>query len=73
MNDRITRLVIVLNRFGELMKIRVKNSSGFRELDEAGMDAFKEASPFPNPPKDLINESGEVKIHWDFVLEADTR
>ncbi len=72
-SDRITRLVIVLNRSGELTKVQVKNSSGFRELDEAGMESFREASPFPNPPKGLVDEFGEVKIHWDFVLETDTR
>ena len=72
-NDRITRLVIILNQSGGLKKIHVENSSGFRELDEASIEAFKEASPFPNPPVGLVNESGEVKIHWDFVLETDKR
>ena len=69
-NDRITRLVITLNQSGELTGVQVKNPSGLDELDEAAIEAFKEASPFPNPPRGLINEFGDIKIHWDFVLET---
>ena len=69
-NDRITRLVIILNRSGELTGIRVLSSSGSSDLDGAAIEAFREASPFPNPPIGLANESGEVKINWDFVLET---
>ncbi len=70
MNDRITRLVITLNRSGELTGVQVKSSSGLNELDDAAIEAFWEASPFPNPPTGLVNELGEVKINWDFVLES---
>lgn len=69
-SDKITRLVITLNQSGELTRVRVKNTSGFDELDDAAIESFQEASPFPNPPKGLMNEFGEVQIHWDFVLET---
>ena len=69
-SDRITRLVIILNRSGELMRIQVRSSSGYMDLDEAAIEAFRAAAPFPNPPKGIIGKTGEVKIHWDFVLET---
>ena len=68
--ERITCLSVILNSSGELIKVRLKISSGFTELDHSAIRAFKEASPFPNPPKGLVNQYGEIKINWNFVLES---
>ncbi len=68
--DHITQVVITLNRNGELVGIEVITPSGVEALDDAAVQAFRAAAPFPNPPKGLIDEEGEIKIRWDFVLEA---
>lgn len=68
--DRITQIVITLNRQGVLQKVTIIGESGVRDLDEAAVEAFKAAAPFPNPPRGIIERDGTVKIHWDFVLEA---
>ena len=52
------------------MKVQVLEDSGLRDLDEAAVDAFREAAPFPNPPQGIVEKDGTVKIRWDFVLEA---
>lgn len=68
--DRITKLLITLNKQGTLTKVQVLSDSGVRDLDEAAIEAFKEAAPFPNPPEGIVDEDGTIKIRWDFILEA---
>lgn len=68
--DRITKLLIVLNSSGTLVNVQVLSDSGVRDLDDAAIEAFRAAAPFPNPPKGIIENDGTVKIRWDFVLET---
>lgn len=68
--DRVTKLMIVLNDKGTLVRIQVLMDSGVHDLDDAAVDAFRAAAPFPNPPKGIIEGDGTVKIRWDFVLES---
>lgn len=68
--DRITKLMIVLNDKGTLVRVQVVSDSGVRDLDEAAIEAFRAAAPFPNPPKGIVENDGTVKIRWDFVLET---
>jgi TonB family protein len=68
--SKITKLVIVLNGEGNLVKVQVLAESGIRDLDEAAIEAFRQAAPFPNPPKGMIDSDGTVKIRWDCVVES---
>ena len=68
--DRTTKLLIVLNSTGTLVTVQVLSDSGVRDLDDAAIEAFRAAAPFPNPPKGIIETDGTVKIRWDFVLET---
>lgn len=68
--DHVTQVVIVLDKAGSLLKVQVVNESGVSDLDEAAVDAFRAAEPFPNPPKGMVEDDGTIKIRWDFILEA---
>ena len=68
--DRVTQVLVVLNGKGELIRVEVLGQSGVDTLDNAAVEAFKAASPFPNPPKGMIEADGTIKIRWDFVLEV---
>lgn len=68
--DRITQVLVTLDSKGELLRVEVLNQSGVIDLDNAAVQAFREAAPFPNPPKGMIESDGTVKIRWDFVLEV---
>lgn len=68
--DHITRVIIILNKAGELVKVKVVGASGIHDIDEAAIEAFRAAEPFPNPPKGIIDPDGTIKINWDFILEA---
>lgn len=68
--DHITQVVVTLNKKGELTHVEVITPSGIVQLDQAAVEAFRAAQPFPNPPQGLIEEDGQIRIRWDFVLEA---
>lgn len=68
--EHSTRLVVVLNRTGAIEKVLVQNTSGYVDLDEAAIDAFRKAGPFPNPPVGLVDRDGTVKVAWEFVLKT---
>ncbi len=68
--DHITKLLIILNSTGILMNIKILGDSGVRDLDDAAIEAFRSAAPFPNPPRGIIETDGTVHIRWDMVLET---
>lgn len=68
--DHITRVIITLDSQGTLVRVQVVGESGVRDLDDAAIEAFQAAAPFPNPPKGIVESDGTIKIRWDFVLEA---
>ncbi|MCB0340640.1 MAG: energy transducer TonB [Pseudobdellovibrionaceae bacterium] len=68
--DRITRVMIVLDKRGSLLRVKVLGQSGLHDLDDAAVDAFRAAEPFPNPPQGIIEQDGTIRIRWDFILEA---
>jgi TonB family protein len=69
-SDRVTKLIVVLDQGGNLVKVQVLKHSGVTDLDEAATEAFQSAAPFPNPPAGIVDSDGTVKIRWDFVLEG---
>ena len=69
-DDKITKCLITLDTGGKLLKVQIIGDSGVHELDEAAVEAFRAAAPFPNPPKGMVDPDGTIKIRWDFILEA---
>ncbi len=62
-----TGLVITMDGDGTILRVQVKNASGVRELDEAAVESFNKAGPFPNPPRGLVVD-GKATIEWGFVV-----
>lgn len=67
--EHITALRITMNQNGQIVDIEILGSSGVKELDDAAIESFNEAGPFPNPPKDLV-VNGRVTIEWGFVVSS---
>ena len=65
----ITSLTIVLNQEGQIIKVSLRGSSGIRELDEVAISSINRASPFPNPPKELV-KNGFTVVRWSFVVQS---
>ena len=68
--DHTTKVVVVLDDRGEIVKVSVIDQSGTADLDDAAVRAFNLAGPFPNPPKGIIDASGKIEIPWEFILKT---
>ncbi len=61
---------VVLDEDGNLRDVIFLRNSGVREFDDAITNAWKKIQRFPNPPKGLLNEKGEVHMSWKFTVDA---
>lgn len=67
--DKITALIIILDNKGQIVKIDVKSTSGVKELDDAAIESFNRAGPFPNPPRGML-KNGMAYLEWGFVVKS---
>lgn len=65
----ITSLQITLNARGEIVGVKILGTSGVKELDDAAIESFNQAGPFPNPPSELL-VNGKAVIEWGFVVKS---
>ena len=65
----ITSLQVTLNERGEIIGVKILGASGVKELDDAAIESFNQAGPFPNPPKELL-VNGKATIDWGFVVKS---
>jgi TonB family protein len=70
-DEMVTRLIVMLDTTGNIQKISRLTSSGINELDDAAIEAFQRAAPFPNPPKGIVEQDGFVRITWEFILKTE--
>lgn len=68
-DEHYTAVRLVLNSEGIIVEVALLGSSGVQEFDEAAIESFNEAGPFPNPPKSLI-VNGRVTIEWEFNISS---
>jgi protein TonB len=67
--NKITTLSVIINKKGEIIEVFLKGRSGIKELDEAAVESFNNAGPFPNPPKGFV-KNGRGKIEWGFIVKG---
>lgn len=65
----ITSLQVSMNEKGEIISVKILGASGVKELDDAAIESFNQAGPFPNPPKELL-VNGKATIDWGFVVKS---
>lgn len=65
----ITAITVTLDDRGQILDIKIDGTSGIRELDQAAIESFNKAGPFPNPPKGLLI-GGRAVIQWGFVVKS---
>lgn len=68
--DYLTQIMVSLDPAGRIIRVQIIGASGTKDLDDAAIKAFNDAGPFPNPPKGLVDNSGQVLVRWDFVLKT---
>lgn len=63
-----TRVELILDQKGYYKNTIIVASSGSPELDQAVVNALKNATPFINPPTGMIDPDNKVRIDGEFVL-----
>lgn len=67
--NRYTELRIQLKPDGHLANVALAQPSGLEFLDDEAIEAFKEAQPFPNPPRQLIESNGVINFRFGFLFD----
>jgi protein TonB len=70
--DRETMLHLTLRPDGTLYEVYVLKESGVGFLDDVAIDAVREAQPFPNLPKKLVEPDGFIHLKFAFHLDIRT-
>jgi TonB family protein len=68
-HNRYTELRIQLKPDGRLSNVAIALPSGLEFLDDEAIEAFKEAGPFPNPPRQLIEANGLINFGFGFLFD----
>lgn len=71
-NIYITKLNVTMDSAGEVKGIQILGGSGVTELDNAPKKAFFEVAVFPNPPAQLLDEDGFIRLTYEFHFEFKT-
>lgn len=67
----VTTLLIILDDEGYLVqKPTILKSSGIPGLDHEATQSIEKASPFLNPPKEIIQEDGTIRTQWSFIFNS---
>ncbi|MBM4387786.1 MAG: energy transducer TonB, partial [Deltaproteobacteria bacterium] len=67
--DRLTILRVTIDSDGNLKRLETVKECGLDFLDIEAVKAFKEAQPFHNPPKGLLDEHGLITFNFGFLFE----
>lgn len=68
-DNLVTTLLVTINDKGEITAVKMLGASGVKELDDAAVESFNKAGPFPNPPSGMIKD-GLATIEWGFVVKS---
>ena len=72
--DRETVIRVVLDDAGALVRAYVLRPSGADFLDDEARNAIRQAAPFPNPPRALVDEESQrIVFTFGFVVELGER
>lgn len=71
-SQHLSQLEVVINLNGDIEKIRLLKSSGFRAFDEAPANAFWEARVLNNPPSQLADEDSKIRLQYSFKVQIPT-
>lgn len=68
-NLYVTKLLITMDKEGEIKGIKLMKSSGNDEIDDAPKRAFWALEGFRNPPEQLLSEDGYIRLPYEFHLD----
>jgi TonB family protein len=67
--NRYTLVRVQIRPDGTLANVSLEQPSGLEFLDDEAIEAFRQAQPFPNPPRQLLERSGLINFGLGFLLD----
>lgn len=68
--NRLTMVRVQLKPNGNLANVALELPSGLEFLDDEAIQAFRDAQPFPNPPRGLIDANdGLINFQFGFLFD----
>ena len=67
--NRLTTVRVQLKPNGHLANVALDLPSGLEFLDDVALQAFRDAQPFPNPPRQLIESDGFINFRFGFFFD----
>lgn len=67
--NRYTLLRVQLKPDGTLANLALEQPSGLEFLDDEAIEAFKQAQPFPNPPRQLLDGANVINFSFGFLFD----
>lgn len=64
----VTIVEVLLDKNGNVVSTQPLQLAGEWEMDSAPINAFKAAKSFPNPPIEMVEEDGYIRIKYKFVV-----
>lgn len=68
-----THLEIWLKRNGEFDSAHVMKESGMRSFDRAAVQSFMQARMFPNPPEEMVESDGLIRLKYSFQVRYEPK
>ncbi len=66
---QVTQVEILLDPSGHFVRATLYRHAQSKDLDQAAVSAFRLASPFNNPPSELVKSDGYIHLYYVFHLE----
>lgn len=64
----VTQVEFLLDKNGYLKSAVIMKESGIVAFDLAAINAFRDARVFPNPPPEMVQEDGFIRIKFGFTV-----
>lgn len=65
----ITQIEITLKKNGEYHRAQLMKPSGITSFDQAAIQSFVQARLFPNPPAEMANKDGYIRLKYSFQVD----
>lgn len=64
----LTNVEILLDKTGKFQQAIVHKKSGIDSLDMAAVEAFKAGAPFQNPPAEMVQPDGKIRLFYSITV-----
>lgn len=69
----VTQVEVILDSKGYLIDTIIQRSCGLPAYDHAVVQAFQESTPYLNPPKEMVQDDGKIRMRYQFSVMFNPR